>query len=53
MKTSPQIGKIAPNFVTVGVFKERLGRIRLSDYRGNMLCLFFIPLILHLCHRRN
>ena len=30
MKTFPQIGKRAPNFVTVGVFKKRLGRIRLS-----------------------
>ena len=44
MKTSPQIGKIAPNFVTVGVFKERLGRIRLSDYRGKKyVMLIFYP----------
>ena len=44
MKTSPQIGKIAPNFVTVGVFKKRLGRIRLSDYRGKKyVILIFYP----------
>jgi peroxiredoxin (alkyl hydroperoxide reductase subunit C) len=44
MKTSPQIGKIAPNFVTVGVFKEKLGRIRLSDYRGKKyVILIFYP----------
>jgi len=30
----PQIGKLAPNFITVGVFKNKLGKIRLSDYRG-------------------
>jgi hypothetical protein len=24
-----QIGKMAPNFVTVGVYKNRLGKIRL------------------------
>ena len=44
MKTFPQIGKIAPNFVTVGVFKKRLGRIRLSDYRGKKyVILIFYP----------
>jgi len=44
MKTFPQIGKIAPNFVTVGVFKERLGRIHLSDYRGKKyVMLIFYP----------
>lgn len=44
MKTSLQIGKIAPNFVTVGVFKKRLGRIRLSDYRGKKyVMLIFYP----------
>ena len=43
MKTFPQVGKRAPNFVTVGVFKKRLGRIRLSDYRGKkyVLLLFY------------
>ena len=29
-----QIGKIAPYFLTVGVYKTRLGKIRLSDYYG-------------------
>tara|TARA_Y100000389_G_C17333626_1_gene449441 strand:+ start:315 stop:950 length:636 start_codon:yes stop_codon:yes gene_type:complete len=44
MKTFPQIGKRAPNFVTVGVFKKRLGRIRLSDYRGKKyVMLLFYP----------
>ena len=44
MKTSPQIGKIAPNFVTVGVFKKKLGRIRLSDYLGKKyVLLIFYP----------
>lgn len=44
MVTFPQIGKRAPNFVTVGVFKKRLGRIRLSDYRGKKyVLLFFYP----------
>ena len=44
MKTFPQIGKIAPNFVTVGVFKKKLGRIRLSDYRGKKyVMLIFYP----------
>jgi len=40
----PQIGKRAPNFITVGVFKKRLGRIRLSDYRGKKyVMLVFYP----------
>jgi len=44
MKTFPQIGKRAPNFVTIGVFKKRLGRIRLSDYRGKKyVILLFYP----------
>ena len=44
MKTFPQIGKIAPNFVTVGVFKKKLGKIRLSDYRGKKyVMLIFYP----------
>jgi len=39
----PQIGKIAPNFLTVGVYKNRLGKIRLSDYSGKkyVLLLFY------------
>ena len=44
MITFPQIGKRAPNFITVGVFKKRLGRIRLSDYRGKKyVMLIFYP----------
>jgi peroxiredoxin (alkyl hydroperoxide reductase subunit C) len=44
MITFPQIGKRAPNFITVGVFRKRLGRIRLSDYRGKKyVMLFFYP----------
>lgn len=39
----PQIGKIAPNFLTVAVYKNRLGKIRLSDYHGKkyVLLLFY------------
>lgn len=41
---SLQIGKKAPNFLTVGVFKNRLGKIRLSDYRGKKyVVLVFYP----------
>ena len=44
MKTFPQIGKSAPTFLTVGVFKKRLARIRLSDYRGKKyVMLIFYP----------
>jgi peroxiredoxin (alkyl hydroperoxide reductase subunit C) len=44
MVSIPQIGKIAPNFVTVGVYKNRLGKIRLSDYRGKKyVVLIFYP----------
>ena len=40
----PQIGKIAPNFLTIGVYKQRLGKIRLSDYRGKKyVILIFYP----------
>ena len=39
-----QIGKMAPNFVTVGVYKNRLGKIRLSDYHGKKyVILIFYP----------
>ena len=39
-----QIGKRAPNFVTVGVFNNRLGKIRLSDYYGKKyVVLIFYP----------
>ena len=39
-----QIGKIAPNFVAIGVYKNRLGKIRLSDYHGKKyVILIFYP----------
>jgi peroxiredoxin (alkyl hydroperoxide reductase subunit C) len=41
---SIQIGKRAPNFVAVGVYKNRLGKIRLSDYYGKKyVLLIFYP----------
>ena len=44
MGKSPQIGKLAPNFLTVGVFNNKLGKIRLSDYRGKKyVVLIFYP----------
>ena len=44
MSDSLQIGKIAPNFVSVGVYKNRLGKIRLSDYHGKKyVMLIFYP----------
>ena len=40
----PQIGRIAPNFLTVGVYNNRLGQIRLSDYYGKKyVILIFYP----------
>lgn len=40
----PQIGKMAPNFLTVGVYKNQLGQIRLSDYYGKKyVVLVFYP----------
>jgi peroxiredoxin (alkyl hydroperoxide reductase subunit C) len=40
----PQIGKMAPNFLTIGVYKNRLGKIRLSDYQGKKyVILVFYP----------
>lgn len=39
-----QIGKPAPNFVTIGIYKNRLGKIRLSDYYGKKyVILIFYP----------
>ena len=44
MVNSIQIGTMAPNFVTVGVYKNRLGKIRLSDYHGKKyVILIFYP----------
>ena len=39
-----KIGKLAPNFLTMGVYKNRLGKIRLSDYQGKKyVVLLFYP----------
>lgn len=44
MVHSLQIGKLAPNFLTIGVYKNQLGKIRLSDYRGKKyVILVFYP----------
>ena len=44
MINSPQIGKLAPNFITLAVYKKKLGKIRLSDYRGKKyVILVFYP----------
>jgi peroxiredoxin (alkyl hydroperoxide reductase subunit C) len=44
MVNLPQIGKMAPNFLTVGVYNNRLGKIRLSDYHGKKyVVLIFYP----------
>ena len=44
MLDSPQIGKMAPNFLTIGVYKNRLGKIKLSDYKGKKyVILIFYP----------
>lgn len=39
-----QIGKLAPNFLTIGVYRNRMGKVRLSDYRGKKhVILIFYP----------
>lgn len=44
MVNSLQVGKLAPNFLTIGVYKNQLGKIRLSDYRGKKyVILVFYP----------
>ena len=44
MLKSIRIGKIAPNFISLGVYKNRLGKIRLSDYHGKKyVILIFYP----------
>jgi peroxiredoxin (alkyl hydroperoxide reductase subunit C) len=44
MSDYPQIGTMAPNFLTIGVYKNRLGKIRLSDYYGKKyVILIFYP----------
>jgi peroxiredoxin (alkyl hydroperoxide reductase subunit C) len=44
MLESIQIGKVAPNFISIGVYKNKLGKIRLSDYHGKKyVILIFYP----------
>lgn len=44
MNSIPQIGKVAPNFLSVGIYKNQLGKIRLSDYYGKKyVLLVFYP----------
>jgi len=44
MQNSIQIGQSAPNFIAIGVYKQKLGKIRLSDYRGKKyVILIFYP----------
>ena len=44
MLNCPQIGKLAPNFLTVEVYKNWLGKIGLSDYHEkNYVILLFHP----------
>lgn len=39
-----QVGQVAPNFVAIGVYKQKFGKIRLSDYRGKKyVVLVFYP----------
>ena len=39
-----QIGKKAPNFSTIGIYQNKLGKIRLSDYHGKKyVMLVFYP----------
>lgn len=39
-----QVGSIAPNFISVSVYKNRLGKVRLSDYHGKKyVILVFYP----------
>ena len=39
-----QIGIGAPNFIAIGVYKNRLGKLRLSDYHGKKyVILVFYP----------
>ena len=44
MVNQVQIGQPAPNFLAIGVYKQKLGKIRLSDYRGKKyVVLVFYP----------
>lgn len=43
MSKAREIGKVAPNFITIRMYKNRLGKIRLSDYHGKkyVLVIFY------------
>jgi peroxiredoxin 2/4 len=44
MVNQVQVGQPAPNFLAIGVYKQKLGKIRLSDYRGKKyVVLIFYP----------
>ena len=44
MLNSIQVGQVAPNFAITGVYKNKLGKIRLSDYLGKKyIVLVFYP----------
>lgn len=44
MVNQVQIGQPAPNFLAIGVYKQKLGKIRLSDYLGKKyVILVFYP----------
>lgn len=44
MISQVQVGQVAPNFVAIGVYKQKFGKIRLSDYRGKKyVVLVFYP----------
>ncbi|KRZ76017.1 Peroxiredoxin-2, partial [Trichinella papuae] len=42
-KNRPSVGEPAPNFSTVAVVDERIVNVKLTDYRGSYLVLFFYP----------
>ncbi|XP_003374215.1 peroxiredoxin TSA1 [Trichinella spiralis] len=42
-KNCPSVGEPAPNFSTLAVVDERIVNIKLTDYRGSYLVLFFYP----------
>ncbi|OKH17972.1 peroxiredoxin [[Limnothrix rosea] IAM M-220] len=39
-----QVGQLAPDFTATAVFEEEFKTIKLSDYRGQYVVLFFYPL---------
>ncbi|KRY83005.1 Peroxiredoxin [Trichinella pseudospiralis] len=42
-KNRPYVGEPAPNFSTVAVVDGRIVNVKLTDYRGSYLVLFFYP----------